>query len=568
MKKIYLILHFLALLLIASCTNSRIAEQPVTPAPDLLHIDSLMQSSPDSALQTLLSCHSEYEVRETTSDINTHYQALLTSEALYKTYNPQSDIAALQSATHYFDSMASCHTDNDDVILLSARSHYMNGAIFYENDSVVEACKEYLHTLEIMQNHFDIGNITSDKAKLMGLAYTRLGDLFYNNGMAQASVESFKNALDCFNMVQGYSLANTYKSIASAYSLGSNNDSALIYYRKAINLSNRQNKISVYSNSLSEAAPVYYELGYTDSAFMMIRKALSLPVRDDLRLAQYFTFGSLLAKECQYDSAINYLEKSIKRNYFPTQVVSAEILMKCYQALGDSTMMMHYKVIYGDNLDKYRKAVSYKTQLMNIYETYKQNIVQHEHLKNIRKRNIYLIFVSLSLITVFIGTILLIKKQIINIRKKSQADIDEKNRALAEMKRKIEANPFMSEPICKSILETANKQQFKSRVPCTAYIEYALSKEQLLALKDAMDRHYDNFTQWICKEYPELTNDDVDYLCLYHLGLKDTEIFALMQRAYPTIGERSRKLKRIFDSDKPLHTTMKNIIARHCGDCN
>lgn len=513
----------------------------------------------------LLSFQAE---RGTSSDINAHYQALLTSEALYKTYNPQSDIAALQSATHYFDSMASCHTDNDDVILLSARSHYMNGAIFYENDSVVEACKEYLHTLEIMQNHFDIGNITSDKAKLMGLAYTRLGDLFYNNGMAQASVESFKNALDCFNMVQGYSLANTYKSIASAYSLGSNNDSALIYYRKAINLSNRQNKISVYSNSLSESAPVYYELGYTDSAFMMIRKALSLPVRDDLRLAQYFTFGSLLAKECQYDSAINYLEKSIKRNYFPTQVVSAEILMKCYQALGDSTMMMHYKVIYGDNLDKYRKAVSYKTQLMNIYETYKQNIVQHEHLKNIRKRNIYLIFVSLSLITVFIGTILLIKKQIINIRKKSQADIDEKNRALAEMKRKIEANPFMSEPICKSILETANKQQFKSRVPCTAYIEYALSKEQLLALKDAMDRHYDNFTQWICKEYPELTNDDIDYLCLYHLGLKDTDIFALMQRAYPTIGERSRKLKRIFNSDEPLHTIIKNIVTLHHSNHN
>ncbi|MDO5342890.1 MAG: tetratricopeptide repeat protein [Bacteroidia bacterium] len=568
MKKIYLILHFLALLLIASCAHSPIAEQPIPLAPDLLHIDSLMQSSPDSALQTLLSCHSEYEVRGTPSDINAHYQALLTSEALYKTYNPQSDIAALQSATHYFDSMASCHTDNDDVILLSARSHYMNGAIFYENDSVVEACKEYLHTLEIMQNHFDISNITSDKAKLMGLAYTRLGDLFYNNGMAQASVESFKNALDCFNMVQGYSLANTYKSLASAYSLGSNNDSALIYYRKAINLSNRQNKISVYSNSLSESAPVYYELGYTDSAFMMIRKALSLPVRDDLRLAQYFTFGSLLAKECQYDSAINYLEKSIKRNYFPTQVVSAEILMKCHQALGDTLKMQYYKNIYGEHLDKYRKTLTVEKLLANFYESYKQDRLQQDQLRNIRKRNITISAVSVFMIIVISGLIILIRKMMIDIKKKSQDCIDEKNNALAEMRRKTEAGPFVSEPICKYILETAYKQQFKSRVPCTAYIEYALSKEQLLALKDAMDRHYDNFTQWICKEYPELTNDDVDYLCLYHLGLKDTEIFALMQRAYPTIGERSRKLKRIFDSDKPLHATMKNIIARHCGDCN
>lgn len=568
MKKIYLILHFLALLLIASCTHSPIAEQPIPLAPDLLHIDSLMQSSPDSALQTLLSCHSEYEVRGTPSDINAHYQALLTSEALYKTYNPQTNIAALQSATHYFDSMASCHTDNDDVILLSARSHYMNGAIFYENDSVVEACKEYLHTLEIMQNHFDIGKITSGKAKLMGLAYTRLGDLFYNNGMAQASVESFKNALDCFNMVQGYSLANTYKSIASAYSLGNSNDSALIYYRKAINLSKQQNKISVYSNSLSEAAPVYYELGYTDSAFMMIRKALSLPVRDDLRLAQYFTFGSLLAKECQYDSAIIYLEKSIQRNYFPTKAVSAEILMRCHQAIGDTLKMQYYKNIYGEHLDKYRKTLTVEKLLANFYESYKQDRLQQDQLRNIRKRNITISIVSVFIIIVILSLIILIRKRMINIKKKSQYDIDEKNKALAEMKRKIEANPFMSEPICKSILETANKQQFKSRVPCTAYIEYALSKEQLLALKDAMDRHYDNFTQWICKEYPELTNDDIDYLCLYHLGLKDTDIFALMQRAYPTIGERSRKLKRIFNSDEPLHTIIKNIVTLHHSNHN
>ena len=47
------------------------------------------------------------------------------------------------------------------------------------------------------------------------------------------------------------------------------------YNVKLEEAANWQNKISVYSNSLSESAPVYYELGYTDSAFIMIRKALS-----------------------------------------------------------------------------------------------------------------------------------------------------------------------------------------------------------------------------------------------------------------------------------------------------
>gem|GEM_PF-2620463 len=561
--------YIILTLFLAACGNKAdITAQSPPLDSDLLHIDSLMQHDADSALQALLSFRAERNEMERSGEIssifNENYRSLLLSEALYKTYNHQSDIAALQSATHYFDSLAVKHPNNDDIIMLSARSHYMNGAIFYENDSIIKTCKEYLHTLNIMQNNFDIGKITSDKAKLMGLTYTRLGELFYNNGLAQASVESFKYASDYFNMVHGYSLANTYKSIASSYRLGNNNDSALFYYRKAINLSNQQNRISVYSNSLSESAPVYYELGYIDSAFIMIRKALSLSVREDLRLAQYFTFGSLLAKECQFDSAIFYLEKSIKRNYFPTQVVSAEILMKCYHDLGDTMKMKYYKNIYGEYLHEYRTALTVKDDLTNFYESYKQDRLQQEHLKIIRKRNVYLIVVSLFLITVIIATIILIRKKIIAIREKSRNDVDEKNKALAEMKRTIEANPFMNEPICKYILETANKQQFKSRVPCSAYIEYALSKEQLLELKDAMDRHYDIFTQWICKEYPELTIDDIDYLCLYHLGLKDTDIFALMQRAYPTIGERSRKLKHIFHSHEPLKNTIKKIIESHC----
>lgn len=98
----------------------------------------------------------------------------------------------------------------------------------------------------------------------------------------------------------------------------------------------------------------------------------------------------------------------------------------------------------------------------------------------------------------------------------------------------------------------------------TVYKKYALTKRQLLELKDAIDRHYDNFTQWICKEYPELNVDDIDYCCLYYLGLKEADISVFMQRAYPTVCERSRKLKRIFNSDKPLNIIIQNIITMHC----
>ena len=94
---------------------------------------------------------------------------------------------------------------------------------------------------------------------------------------------------------------------------------------------------------------------------------------------------------------------------------------------------------------------------------------------------------------------------------------------------------------------------------CTIYKDYALDKEQLLALRGAADRHFGQFTARLKKAYPELTNSDLDYCCLYLLGLTDADIAALMQRAYTTVNERNSKLKSIFDSENAISNTLQTI---------
>ena len=78
-----------------------------------------------------------------------------------------------------------------------------------------------------------------------------------------------------------------------------------------------------------------------------------------------------------------------------------------------------------------------------------------------------------------------------------------------------------------------------------------------------MDEHYDDFSQWIRKDFPKLTAEDITYCCLFTLGLSVADISVFMQRSYPTINERSRKLKRIFNSDDTLKNTIINIINSH-----
>ena len=142
----------------------------------------------------------------------------------------------------------------------------------------------------------------------------------------------------------------------------------------------------------------------------------------------------------------------------------------------------------------------------------------------------------LSFICLFIAFILALSRY--NHRKK--------NRTIFTMRQKIKANSFIDEPICKSILKTVDEHQFKSKVGYDAYKEFALSKEELAALKDAVDRHYNCFTQKIFEKYPKLTYDDIDYCCLYLLGLKDSDISALMQRSYRAVCDRNKKLKSVL----------------------
>ena len=105
---------------------------------------------------------------------------------------------------------------------------------------------------------------------------------------------------------------------------------------------------------------------------------------------------------------------------------------------------------------------------------------------------------------------------------KRQDDAAAKNKTAAS---------FTEEPICRLILERVKEGQFKSKMNHVVYKDSALNKQQLLDLRLAADRHFTQFTIRLKKSYPELTNSDLDYCCLYMLGLTDADIAALMQRA-------------------------------------
>jgi len=80
-----------------------------------------------------------------------------------------------------------------------------------------------------------------------------------------------------------------------------------------------------------------------------------------------------------------------------------------------------------------------------------------------------------------------------------------------------------------------------------------------MALRSAVNRHFCQFTTRLKTAFPKLNESDLDYCCLYLLGLSDSDISALMQRSYNTVTERNKKLKRIIGCENVLSDTLISL---------
>ncbi len=538
--------------LLLSCAEKQ--PEPVIAEPEplpfefdgnLLAIDTLLQNDAGDALQKLLSFDTQSVI------FNDNYHKLLLSEALYKTDNPQDGFvethgrASLQAAMHYFDSLAEIYPKNDDITLLSARSHYMNGVGYYENDSVVEACKEYLHTLEIMENHFDVEKVRGYKAKFMALTYNRLSTLFSDQIMMEPTIYCDKKALFYCKIAptSKYGVAKTTNLLGMHFDMSNEPDSAYFYYRQALEALPDSNNV-VYRDIITHIATLSYcSFGASADESINTLKDIASQTNDESeKSSRFLSIGYIYYNEGSDNDALFYLNTVYDNtSNVEAKLISAEFLRNIYQKCGDTVKSNVYAQFLADNTISQFDKMKQVSTLANLFNDYLEGQKSDPNDNNKHFKNSVFIWFILSLI------IILVLVTALSVRRTNKIKNSVKN-------------PFSKEPICKHILGIVNEHHFKSKVDFRNYREFALSKEQLLALRDAADRHYDGFTQRLQKEYPELTYDDIDYCCLYLLGVKDADISALMQKDYSTVCYRRRKINSISNMDKILVSDCNTTI--------
>ena len=346
----------------AACTPSAQIDEPAEgPSEELSAIDSLMWRQPNSALAQLQAFCNSPEA-DSLDEFNGHYCQVLIAELLFKNDYGQSNREEVLKAVHYFDSIVGM--DGADArgkadargasvqrrdAFLAARAHYINGVGYYERDSLIDVCEEYLNALRMMEEHFEEKVLVGHEARFMALTYNRLVELFSAQYMQEPAIYCGKQSLAYDKKAQSSpdKIANTYFFIAKQYGKLEEADSATYYYKMALE-THPDRKTLVYRDAvcllaLSEFRTHQDTLASLDSLKSMMAQATS----EAEMLTRFMAIGSIYHDIGQYDSAKVYLERAVEK--YPKGANTAAIYLRDIALKeGDTVKANQYALILAE----------------------------------------------------------------------------------------------------------------------------------------------------------------------------------------------------------------------------
>ena len=538
--------------------------------PRVVAIDSLLQHDPDSALRSL---EEFYESFGPVPSPNFEYMSLMLSEACFKVRREVAYCDEVAAALTYFDSISSIYPHDKNMAFLSSRAHYMhaiclnNGILFTDDSLTMLACQEYYKALEIMEHNFNDELVVGHKASFTALIFARLANIYSDKFLIEPTIYFYKEVLKYKRKASARpsSLANTFFFLGYEFEKSERFDSALYYYNQSLACMNDTTGV-LYRNVINRKALSSYHVAQDGQASVDAIKRIALAGNEFEKHDRYLGIGYVYKLDNQYDSAIVYLNcvfEDAPSLFLKTQ--SADYLREIYENLGESEKAGEYARFVAQNTPPEFGTKADEWRFTNLFQKYMQHKQEYARLQEEKEnqgRIIRIVFLMLTLLSVLVVSLLLNRKRHKRIEAEKQVlsgQLKEQSEALSVMKKRVEAASFAEEPICRLIMERVNEGQFKSKVDYLVYKDYALTKEQLLTLREVVNGHFDEFTTRIKKEYPSLTKGDIDYCCLYLLGLNNADIAAMMQRAFNTVCERDRKMKAIFSSEEPLSTTLRKL---------
>ena len=521
----------------------------------LVGIDSLMWQRADSALKVMLEFAGS-EAADGMDVFEGHYCQVLVAELLFKNDYGQSNREELLKAVAYFDSIVDLRgadargaspqrgvsVQKSDAFL-AARAHYINGVGFYERDSLIEACGEYLNALRMMESHFAEGELVDKKARFMALTYNRLGDLFSAQFMQEPAIYCYKEALayDRIAQVSPDKIANILYHLGKQYDKLNETDSAACCYEKALELLTERNTL-LYRDLISVRALFEYSShNDTVNSLDSLKEMTAQAANETERLNRYMIIGSIYQDMGQYDSAKAYFEPVLEfKKESGVASVSARALREIAMSEGDTVKANQYATLLIEETTTAADKQAQVSKLNDLFQNYlqeKQEAASHRERGNANRT---MLTIVVSLVMALTTVILMMrhsqKKRMAAKEAETQQRLSEASQRHDEAERELQTKMEQAAQHTKEVLQQRAKA-----------ISHGEKEDKLQRIMAEFETTYPKAMEKLQTVCPELNETERNLAILTFLRFRAKEEAELLGLSENTVRKYRSALYKKLD---------------------
>ena len=525
-------------------------------------IDSLMWKEADSALKVMMEFAASPEA-DSLDVFEGYYCQVLVAELLFKNYYRQINRTEVLRAVGYFDSLVDIHgadTRGVSVPFIDARAHYINGAGYYERDSLIEACGEYLCALRIMESHFGENELVGKKARFMALTYNRLVDLFSEQYMQEPAIYCGKQAL-AYNRIaptSPYGNSNILYRIGKQYDKLQIIDSAAYYYDMALELMPVRNNM-IYRDIVSSRA-LFEFLFHNDTiaALDSLKSMAAQAVDEAERINRKMSIGSIYYTIGQYDSAKICLEPVVENDAI-RGIFAANFLREIALSEGDTLKANEYAFVLaqeGAAAANNQAQVSRLNELFQSYMQEKQETALALEWQKARRRNLWIgggvVLLAIVGLAVAIVTRRSHKKRLAAQEAEAQRRLDEASKRLNEASQQLtEASQRHDE----------TERELQTKVEQAAQHTREVLEKRVMGIYmtgngDRLQRIFEDFEtvyphaiEKLEARHPELTEQERNVVVLSFLRFRAKEMAELLGLTEGTVQKYRSNIRKKVGND-------------------
>ena len=519
----------------------------------LSQVESYIEERPDSALVVLEQINtSELSCKEEKAK-----HALLYSMALDKNFVDKTDFEVLQPAIDYYEDNGSA-TDK-------LRTYYYQGRIFQNKGNDALAMESFVNAIEEGENSNDI--LTTART------YFAQSKIYYSLYEWDSFIESNKSAA---NLFQEAGVLNSYANclirIINGYTLKEDPENALLYIEEC-----KRFLSTISSSRLGDFYSSYLtyliKYGEEQEIIKIISDYMNAVPASKI---DWLTIANSYIKIKRYDDALETVSQCSNDIEITAGLKYQAIISDIYQHLGR----------YKESLEAYKKymaasdSADYAVMRQDTKFVEERHQLELQTLTERESKKRVLLFATIC-ITLLLGIILWIRTRLkVNRMEKAIAEQEmERYRAMYEqmeeerdnlanlLAQNDELEPDVKTAVGKR-LELLNKF-FTAYITNNIEIDRKANKEmeELLANKDtfmvstklAFAGSHPKFIKYL--EERGLTEWEINYCCLYALGLKGKEVgtYIRMRSHYNNSSEVREKLG-INEHDTNLGIYIRKLL--------